>query len=81
MCVPQVLNVSLLEGEQVTVEDLGALEPSLLANASVLKRGLVLRSSSNQISIRLSTEQRQHSGSIMLRYQGTHTHTHRTTGW
>ncbi|XP_031428139.1 seizure protein 6 isoform X1 [Clupea harengus] len=65
----QVLNVSLLEGEQVTVEDLGALEPSLLANASVLKRGLVLRSSSNQISIRLSTEQRQHSGSIMLRYQ------------
>ncbi|XP_041949344.1 seizure protein 6 homolog isoform X1 [Alosa sapidissima] len=65
----QVLNVSLLEGAQVTVEDLGVLEPSALANTSALKTGLVLRSSSNQISIRLSSEQRQHPRSITLRYQ------------
>lgn len=63
--------MSLLEGEQVAVEDLGIPEPSVLANTSALKRGLVLRSSSNQVSIHLSREQRQQSGSLMLRYQGT----------
>ncbi|XP_063060309.1 seizure protein 6 [Engraulis encrasicolus] len=67
----QVLNVSLLEGEQVTVEDLGVMEPSVLANTSALKRGLVLRSASNQISLHLTRgqHQQQEHGAIMLRYQ------------
>uniref|UniRef100_A0A8C5H6R1 Seizure protein 6-like n=1 Tax=Gouania willdenowi TaxID=441366 RepID=A0A8C5H6R1_GOUWI len=64
----QVLNVSLLEGEQVTVEDTGGQEPVLLANETVLMRGLVLRSWSNQISIRLRGD-RQHHSVLLLHYQ------------
>lgn len=66
----QVLNVSLLEGEQVTVEDTGGREPYILANESVLMRGLVLRSWSNQISIRFRRDQEDKFGSIQLHYQG-----------
>ncbi|KAM6907064.1 seizure protein 6 homolog [Xenentodon cancila] len=65
----QVLNVSVLEGEQVTVEDTGGQEPFILANESVLMRGLVLRSWSNQISIRFCSEQRLNSGFLLLHYQ------------
>ncbi|XP_041863473.1 seizure protein 6-like isoform X2 [Melanotaenia boesemani] len=65
----QVLNVSVLEGEQVTVEDTGGQEPFILANESVLMRGLVLRSWSNQISIRFHSDQRLSSGFLLLRYQ------------
>lgn len=66
----QVLNVSLSEGEQVTVEDTGGREPFILANESVLMRGLVLRSWSNQISIRFRRDQEHNSGTIQLHYQG-----------
>lgn len=66
----QVLNVSLSEGEQVTVEDTGGREPFILANESVLMRGLVLRSWSNQISIRFRQDQEHNSGTIQLHYQG-----------
>ncbi|CAG5878038.1 unnamed protein product [Menidia menidia] len=65
----QVLNVSVLEGEQVTVEDTGGQEPFILANESVLMRGLVLRSWSNQISIRLRSDQPLNSGFLLLHYQ------------
>ncbi|KAM6983253.1 seizure protein 6 homolog isoform 1-T1 [Tautogolabrus adspersus] len=65
----QVLNVSVLEGEQVTVEDTGGREPFILANESVLLRGLVLRSWSNQISIRFRSEQQQNPGFLHLHYQ------------
>ncbi|KAI3373523.1 hypothetical protein L3Q82_022122, partial [Scortum barcoo] len=65
----QVLNVSVLEGEQVTVEDTGGREPFILANESVLMRGLVLRSWSNQISIRFRSDQRHNTGFILLHYQ------------
>lgn len=65
----QVLNVSLMEGEQVTVEDTGGREPFILANESVLLRGLVLRSWSNQISIRFHRDQEDKFGSIQLHYQ------------
>uniref|UniRef100_A0A3B4Z1C5 Seizure protein 6 homolog n=1 Tax=Stegastes partitus TaxID=144197 RepID=A0A3B4Z1C5_9TELE len=65
----QVLNVSVLEGEQVTVEDTGGQEPFILANESVLMRGLVLRSWSNQISIRFRSDQRHNSGLLLLHYQ------------
>ncbi|XP_013862274.1 seizure protein 6 homolog isoform X2 [Austrofundulus limnaeus] len=62
----QVLNVSLMEGEQVTVEDTGGQEPLILANESVLMRGLVLRSWSNQISIRFRSNQRVNSAFLLL---------------
>nr|XP_057932935.1 seizure protein 6-like isoform X2 [Doryrhamphus excisus] len=65
----QVLNASMVEGEQVTVEDTGGREAFLLANESVLIRGLVLRSRSNQISIRFRSEQRHDSGVLQLHYQ------------
>uniref|UniRef100_A0A4W6F7T9 Seizure related 6 homolog n=1 Tax=Lates calcarifer TaxID=8187 RepID=A0A4W6F7T9_LATCA len=65
----QVLNVSVLEGEQVMVEDTGGREPSILANESVLMRGLVLRSWSNQISIRFRSDQQHNSGFLLLHYQ------------
>ncbi|KAM7374108.1 hypothetical protein PAMP_006785 [Pampus punctatissimus] len=65
----QVLNVSVLEGEQVTVEDTGGREPFILANESVLMRGLVLRSWSNQISIRFRSDQQHNSGFLLLHYR------------
>ncbi|KAM7397735.1 hypothetical protein PAMA_005860 [Pampus argenteus] len=64
-----VLNVSVLEGERVTVEDTGGREPFILANESVLMRGLVLRSWSNQISIRFRSDQQHNSGFLLLHYQ------------
>lgn len=81
----QVLNVSLLEGEVMTVEDMGGRESSILANETVLMRGLVVRSWSNQISIRYRSDQQPRSGSLLLlRYQGevttqNHTTTHTMT--
>lgn len=66
----QVVNVSLMKGEQVTVEDTGGREPFILANESVLMRGLVVRSWSNQISIRFRSDRQQNSGFIQLHYQG-----------
>ncbi|XP_077963551.1 seizure protein 6 homolog isoform X3 [Gasterosteus aculeatus] len=65
----QVLNVSALEGEQVTVEDTGGQEPFILANESVLMRGLVLRSWSNQISIRFRSDQPNNYRFLLLHYQ------------
>uniref|UniRef100_A0A3Q3IJZ5 Seizure related 6 homolog a n=1 Tax=Monopterus albus TaxID=43700 RepID=A0A3Q3IJZ5_MONAL len=65
----QVLNVSVLEGEQVTVEDTGGREPFILANESVLIRGLVLRSWSNQISLRFRSDQQHNSGFLLLHYK------------
>uniref|UniRef100_A0A673XM60 Seizure related 6 homolog n=1 Tax=Salmo trutta TaxID=8032 RepID=A0A673XM60_SALTR len=66
----QVLNVSLSEGEVVTVEDMGGRELSILANETILMRGLVVRSWSNQISILYRSDQQPRSGSrLLLRYQ------------
>ncbi|XP_071781512.2 seizure protein 6 homolog [Centroberyx gerrardi] len=65
----QVLNVSVLEGEQVTLEDTGGREPSILANESVLMSGLVVRSWSNQISIHFRSDHQSNSGSLLLHYQ------------
>ncbi|XP_066551435.1 seizure protein 6 homolog [Amia ocellicauda] len=65
----QVLNVSLADGETVTLEDLGGREPSVLANESILMKGLVVRSWSNQIAIRFQSEQQPRPGSFLLRYQ------------
>ncbi|XP_058483961.1 seizure protein 6 homolog isoform X1 [Solea solea] len=65
----QVLNVSVLEGEQVTVEDTGGREPFILANESMLMRGLILRSRSNQISVRFRSDQQHITGFLLLQYQ------------
>nr|XP_046267078.1 seizure protein 6 homolog isoform X3 [Scatophagus argus] len=65
----QVLNVSVLKGERVTVEDTGGREPFILANESVLMRGLVLRSWSNQIAIRFRSDHQHNSGFVQLHYQ------------
>uniref|UniRef100_A0A8C9Z232 Seizure related 6 homolog n=1 Tax=Sander lucioperca TaxID=283035 RepID=A0A8C9Z232_SANLU len=45
------------------------LLPFILANESVLMRGLVLRSWSNQISIRFRSDQQHNSGFLLLHYQ------------
>lgn len=66
----QVLNVTLQEGENAVLEDLGGLEPSILANKSGLIRGLVVKSSSNQISIRFTSQEQLRPGSLLLRYRG-----------
>ncbi|KAJ8342101.1 hypothetical protein SKAU_G00320290 [Synaphobranchus kaupii] len=64
----QVLNVSLSEGETVRLEDLGGQEPAVVANESILMKGLVVRSRSNQIAVRFQSE-RSLPGSFLLRYQ------------
>ncbi|XP_019714465.1 seizure protein 6 isoform X2 [Hippocampus comes] len=65
----QVVNASMSEGKQVTVEDTGGREAFVLANESVLIRGLVLRSRSNQISIRFRSDQQHNSRVLQLHYQ------------
>nr|XP_055052520.1 seizure protein 6 homolog isoform X1 [Misgurnus anguillicaudatus] len=64
----QVMNVSLVEGDVVRFEDLGGREPSVLANESILLKGLVVRSWSNQIAIQFRSQQPQ-SSFLLLRYQ------------
>uniref|UniRef100_A0A671SCD7 Seizure protein 6-like n=1 Tax=Sinocyclocheilus anshuiensis TaxID=1608454 RepID=A0A671SCD7_9TELE len=65
----QVLNASLDDGMEVVLEDLGGSVASILANNSVLSRGLVLRSSSNQISVQFSSEWPAQPGLLLLRYR------------
>ncbi|XP_016296044.1 seizure protein 6-like isoform X3 [Sinocyclocheilus anshuiensis] len=65
----QVLNASLDDGMEAVLEDLGGPMASILANNSMLSRGLVLRSSSNQISVQFSSEWPAQSGLLLLRYR------------
>ncbi|KAG7235159.1 hypothetical protein INR49_003145 [Caranx melampygus] len=62
------MNVNLSEGDKVVFEDVGHRENTMLANESILMRGLVVRSHSNQISIRFHSPRPQ-AGSVLLRYQ------------
>uniref|UniRef100_A0A668AP43 Seizure related 6 homolog n=1 Tax=Myripristis murdjan TaxID=586833 RepID=A0A668AP43_9TELE len=55
-------------GLRVVFEDLGSGENTMLANESILMRGLVVRSRSNQITIRFHSQKSQ-GGSVLLRYQ------------
>ncbi|KAK2847512.1 hypothetical protein Q5P01_010511 [Channa striata] len=64
----QVMNVDLFEDDKVVFEDLGHRENNMLANESILIKGLVIRSHSNQISIHFHGPNSQ-TGSVMLRYQ------------
>ncbi|XP_059186789.1 seizure protein 6 homolog isoform X2 [Centropristis striata] len=63
----QVMNVNLSERDKVLFEDVGHGENTMLANESILMRGLVVRSHSNQISIGFHS-QRAQVGSVLLRY-------------
>lgn len=63
------MNADLLDGDKVTFEDSGHGDNGVLANESILMRGLVVRSHGNQIRIRLRSRRPQ-PGSILLRYQG-----------
>uniref|UniRef100_A0AAQ5XEL7 Seizure related 6 homolog a n=1 Tax=Amphiprion ocellaris TaxID=80972 RepID=A0AAQ5XEL7_AMPOC len=62
------VKVYLAEGSLLSNSFRGQ-EPFILANESVLMRGLVLRSWSNQISIRFHSDQRHNSGLVLLHYQ------------
>ncbi|XP_069022613.1 seizure protein 6 [Embiotoca jacksoni] len=64
----QVMSVNLSEGDKVVFEDVGHGENTMLANESILMRGLVVRSHSNQISIHFHS-QRSQAASVLLRYQ------------
>uniref|UniRef100_A0A1A7YAE0 Seizure related 6 homolog n=1 Tax=Iconisemion striatum TaxID=60296 RepID=A0A1A7YAE0_9TELE len=64
----QVMNVNLSDGDKVVFEDVGHEENMMLANESILMRGLVVRSHSNQIVIRFHSPTSQ-AGSVLLRYQ------------
>lgn len=67
------MNVSLAEGDSVRFEDLGGAEPSVLANESILMKGLVVRSYSNQISVHFHSRRPCH-GSFLLLYRGKCSH-------
>ncbi|XP_005750412.1 seizure protein 6 homolog isoform X2 [Pundamilia nyererei] len=64
----QVMNVNLSEGDKVIFEDVLNSENTVLANESILMRGLVVRSHSNQISIRFHSINPQ-AGAVLVRYQ------------
>ncbi|XP_028839271.1 seizure protein 6 isoform X3 [Denticeps clupeoides] len=65
----QVQNSTLSERHRVTLEDLGSMEPSVLANESTLTSGLVVRSASNQIYVQFRTDQHTEAGFLMLHYK------------
>ena len=66
----QVMHVNLSESDRVTFEDAGTGDGVILANRSILTKGLVVRSRSNQFTIRLSSQRPRAAGSLRLHYQG-----------
>lgn len=66
----QVHNISLAEGETLTVESTGGLEPNLLANESFLMRGQVIRSPANLLTLHFQSSQLTSPGSYRFHYQG-----------
>ena len=71
---PQVHNISLVEGETLTVESAGGLEPTLLANESFLLRGQVIRSPANLLTLRFQSPRPPSPGSYRFHYQGMGQH-------
>jgi len=67
----QVQNISLAEGETLTVESVGGPEPTLLANESFLLRGQVIRSPANLLTLRFQSPRPPSPGSYHFHYQGT----------
>uniref|UniRef100_A0A8C5PHE7 Seizure related 6 homolog n=1 Tax=Leptobrachium leishanense TaxID=445787 RepID=A0A8C5PHE7_9ANUR len=65
----KVQNISLSEGETVTVESLEGVEPIILANESFLMRGQVIRSPTNQVLIHFQSLQLNNHGGFRFRYR------------
>lgn len=65
----QVMKADLLDEDKVTLEDWESGGGGLLANETILMRGLVVRSRGNQIRVRLHSR-RPRPGSLLLRYRG-----------
>ena len=75
------MHVNLSESDSVTFEDAGAGDGGggggdddvvVLANRSILTKGLVVRSRSNRFTVRLSSRSPgAGAGSLRLRYRGT----------
>uniref|UniRef100_A0A8B9PKQ6 Seizure related 6 homolog n=1 Tax=Apteryx owenii TaxID=8824 RepID=A0A8B9PKQ6_APTOW len=65
----QVQNISLAEGETLTVESAGGLEPAVLANESFLLRGQVIRSPANLVTLHFQSPQPAHPGSYRFHFQ------------
>ncbi|XP_059827476.1 seizure protein 6 homolog [Hypanus sabinus] len=65
----KVKNISLSEGEMLTIEGLDGDEPTVLANESILMKGQVIRSPSNQLSIHFQSIQLRKPGSFQFHYQ------------
>lgn len=66
----QVQNISLSEGELITVEMLGGLEPVTLANESFLMRGQVIRGPTNQVVVQFRSPVPANPGTFHFRFQG-----------
>lgn len=67
----QVENISLQEGETITVEGLGGPDPVPLANQSFLLRGQVIRSPTHQAALRFqSLPLPAGPGTFHFHYQG-----------
>ncbi|CAI5794669.1 Seizure related 6 homolog [Podarcis lilfordi] len=65
----RVQNISLAEGETVTVETLGGVEPVALANESFLMRGQVIRGPTNQIVVRFQSPSPANPGTFHFRFE------------
>ncbi|XP_053313031.1 seizure protein 6 homolog isoform X2 [Spea bombifrons] len=65
----KVQNISLSEGEMVTVENLEGVEPVILANESFLMRGQVIRSPTNQVMIHYQSLHQTNPGSFRFHFQ------------
>lgn len=66
----QVQNISLVDGETVTVETLGGVEPVALANESFLMRGQVIRGPTNQVVVRFQSPAPANPGTFLFHFQG-----------
>ncbi|XP_032902294.1 seizure protein 6 homolog [Amblyraja radiata] len=66
----QVKNINVSEGEMLTIEALDGDGPTVLANESILMKGQVIRSPSNQLSIHFQSIQLRKPGSFQFHYQG-----------
>ncbi|KAL7976103.1 hypothetical protein Chor_009781, partial [Crotalus horridus] len=66
----RVQNISLAEGETITVETLGGLEPLPLANESFLMRGQVVRGPTNQVLVRFQSPSPANPGTFHFHFEG-----------
>ncbi|KAG8450463.1 hypothetical protein GDO86_002935 [Hymenochirus boettgeri] len=65
----KVQNITLSDGERVTVESLEGVEPLVLANESFLMKGQVIRSPTNQVMIHFQSPQQTSPGKFWFHYQ------------